>query len=42
MALQKVRPTVLQRFFKTLACHMYAFVLEKTLRLVEQKFCLAS
>jgi len=41
MASQKVRPTVLQRFFKTLTYSMYAFVLEKPLRLVERNFCLA-
>jgi len=41
MASKKVRPTVLQRFFKTLTYPMYAFVLEKPLRLVVRNFCLA-
>ena len=41
MALQKVRPTALQWFFKTLTYNPYAFTLEKTLRLVGRNFCLA-
>jgi len=41
MASQKVRPTVLQRFFETSTYSMYAFTLEKPLRLVGRNFCLA-
>ena len=41
MASQKVRPTALQRFFKTSTYNMYAFVLEKSLRLVGQFFLLS-
>ena len=41
MALPNVRFTVLPPFFKTSTYFMYAFVLEKTRRLVGQKFCLA-
>ncbi|MEA3545109.1 MAG: hypothetical protein U9R69_07815, partial [Thermodesulfobacteriota bacterium] len=41
MVSQKVRPTALQRFFKISTYHMYAFVLEKPLRLVGRNFCLA-
>jgi len=41
MALQKVRSTVLQQFFETSTYNMYAFTLEKPLRLVVRNFCLA-
>jgi len=41
MALQKVRSTALQQFLETSAYNMYAFTLEKPLRLVVQNFCLA-
>lgn len=41
MASQKVRLTVLQRFFRTLKCQMYAFVPEKPPGLVGRDFCLA-
>ena len=41
MASQKVRSPAMQRFFKTLTYNMYAFVLEKPLRLVGRNFCLA-
>jgi|LGVF01.2.fsa_nt_gb demethoxyubiquinone hydroxylase (CLK1/Coq7/Cat5 family) len=41
MASQKVRPTVLQRFFRTSTYDMYAFAPEKSLRLVARNFCLA-
>ena len=41
MALQKVRPMALPPLFKTLTYFMYAFVLEKTRRLVGRNFCLA-
>ncbi len=41
MASQKFRSTVLQRFFKTSTYYMYVLTLEKPLRLVERKFCIA-
>ena len=41
MALQKVRPTALQRFFETSTYSMYVFTLEKPLRLGGRSFCLA-
>ena len=41
MALQKVRPTVLSLFFRTLTYMMYAFTPEKLRRLAGQNFCLA-
>jgi hypothetical protein len=41
MASQKVRPTALQRFFRTSTYLMYAFTPEKPLRLVGRNFCLA-
>jgi hypothetical protein len=41
MALQKIRPTALQRFFRTLTYCVYVFSPEKTLRLVGRNFCLA-
>jgi len=41
MASQKVRPTVLRRFFRTSTYYMYAFAPEKTPGLVERNFCLA-
>jgi len=41
MALQKVRPTALQHFFKTSTYNTHVFVLEKILRLVGRNFCLA-
>jgi len=41
MASQKVRPTALQRFFKISTYNMYAFTLEKPLRLVVRNFSLA-
>ncbi len=41
MASQKVRSTALQQFFETSTYNMYAFTLEKLLRLVVRNFCLA-
>jgi hypothetical protein len=41
MASQKVRPAVLQQFFRTSTYDMYAFIPEKLLRLVGRNFCLA-
>jgi len=38
MASQKVRSTVLQQFFETSTYNMYAFILEKPLRLVVRIF----
>jgi hypothetical protein len=41
LASQKVRPTALQRFFRTLTYAMKVFTPEKSLRLVVRNFCLA-
>jgi len=41
MALQKVRLTVLQRFFRISTCNVYVFTPENPLRLVRRNFCLA-
>jgi hypothetical protein len=41
MALQKVRPTALRRFFRTSTYLMYAFAPEKPPSLVKRNFCLA-
>jgi hypothetical protein len=41
MASQKVRPTALRRFFRTLTYLMYAFAPEKPPGLAGRNFCLA-
>lgn len=41
MASQKVRPTALRRFFRTLTYQMYAFTPEKPPGLVGRNYCLA-
>ncbi|MCF6266492.1 MAG: hypothetical protein L3J57_08110, partial [Desulfuromusa sp.] len=42
MASQKICTTALPQFFSTSTYDMFAFALEKLLRLVERIFCLAS
>jgi hypothetical protein len=42
MASQKVRPSALQRLFKTSTYNLYAFTLEQPLRLGVRNFCLAT
>jgi hypothetical protein len=41
MVSQKVRPTALRRFFRTLTYEMYAFTPEKLSGLVGRNFCFA-